>query len=116
MPEMIRRSAGVFALLLLVAFDNRGAESLGPSSRRTGLSISEIMYHPAPREDGRLLEFIEIHNSQAISEDLSGYRISGDVDYKFPEGTMLAAGRFLVVARLATGIVQCHTIQASRCG
>ena len=31
---------------------------LGPSSRRTGLVISEIMYHPKARTDGRNLQFI----------------------------------------------------------
>jgi hypothetical protein len=40
------------------------AEPLGPSSRRTGLVISEIMYHPAARADGKNLEFIEIFNSE----------------------------------------------------
>ena len=31
------------------------AEPLGPSSRRTGLIISEIMYHPKDRADGKVL-------------------------------------------------------------
>ena len=56
------------------------AEPLGPSSRRTGLVISEIMYHPLPRPDGKNLEFIELYNSEAIPADLSGYRLSGDVE------------------------------------
>ena len=99
MPQMMRCFLVAAVLLLSAVIDNLAAEALGPSSRRTGLAISEIMYHPAPRGDGRLLEFIEIYNAQAISEDMSGYRISGDADYKFPEGTVLAAGRFLVVAR-----------------
>src|SRR5688572_11240453 len=101
MPPIVRRSVAAAALLLLAAFGHvvNGSEPLGPSSRRTGLAISEIMYHPAPRGDGRQLEFIEIYNSQAISEDISGYRISGDVDYKFPEDTVVGAGAFLVVAR-----------------
>src|SRR5262249_39639809 len=40
-----------------------GVEPLGPSSRRTGLTISEIMYHPRSRTDGRNLEFIELFNT-----------------------------------------------------
>ena len=32
-------------------------------------------------------------------QDLSGFRIEGDVHYEFPPGTMLQSGGFLVVAR-----------------
>ena len=42
-------------------------EPLGPASRRTGICISEILYHPAQRIDGRELEFIELYNSQPWS-------------------------------------------------
>ena len=30
----------------------------------TGLLITEIMYHPAARADGRHLEFVELYNSK----------------------------------------------------
>jgi regulation of enolase protein 1 (concanavalin A-like superfamily) len=73
-------------------------EPPGPSSRRTGLVLSEIMYHPAARTDGRRMEFIEVLNPQPFFEDISGYSISGDVDYTFPEGTVLKAGAFAVIA------------------
>lgn len=73
-------------------------EPAGPSSRRTGLAISEIMYHPAGRADGRNLEFIEIYNSNPWAEDLSGHRISGDVGYSFPAGTTIPALGYRVVA------------------
>jgi regulation of enolase protein 1 (concanavalin A-like superfamily) len=70
----------------------------GPSSRRTGLVISEIMYHPAPRSDGRNLEFIELFNSQSILADISGCQLSGAVEFTFPPETVLPAGGFVVVA------------------
>ncbi len=73
-------------------------EPLGPSSRNTGLAFTEIMYHPGPRGDGLNLEFIELFNSNPFTEDISGYRISGDIDYKFPPGTILQGGAFLVIA------------------
>jgi hypothetical protein len=73
-------------------------EPLGPSSRRTGLVISEIMYHP-PEIPGLSLEYIEIFNGQDYVEDLSGFRIDGDVHYDFPAGTTLQSGGFLVIAR-----------------
>ena len=74
------------------------AEPLGPSSRRTGLVISEIMYHPLPRSDGRNLEFIELYNSEASPADISGYRLTGDADFVFPTNTVLPALGFLIVA------------------
>lgn len=72
----------------------------GPSSRRTGVAISEILYHPAQRADGRELEFIELFNSQPWAEDLSGWRLSGEVNYLFPQGTMIEGLGRLVVARV----------------
>ncbi len=56
------------------------------------------MYHPTNRPDGRNLEFIEIYNSNPWTEDLSGYRISGDVGYTFPAGTTIAGLSYRVVA------------------
>ncbi len=76
-----------------------GIEPLGPSSRRTGLVISEIMYHPPGRDDGRRTEFIELFNSDSTFVDLAGFRLSGDVDYTFPTTARIPAGGFLVVAQ-----------------
>src|SRR5688500_12806753 len=73
-------------------------ESLGLSSRRTGLVICDIMYHPLPRRDGKNLEFIELFNSEPIPSDISGYNLSGDVDFTFPTNTIVAAQDFLVIA------------------
>lgn len=75
-----------------------GAERLGPSSRRTGIVISEIMYHPSTRTNAGGAEFVEIYNSQPIPENIGGWRLSGDWDYTFALGTILAPGQFLVVA------------------
>ena len=73
-------------------------EPLGPSSRRHGVVISEVMYHPTNRTDGRNLEFVEIFNSQPWFEEMGGWRLSGAIDYTFPSNTVLAARSFLVVA------------------
>ncbi|HXJ76774.1 MAG TPA: lamin tail domain-containing protein, partial [Candidatus Dormibacteraeota bacterium] len=73
-------------------------EPAGPASRRSALVISEIHYHPRPAADSNNLEFIELSNSQLWQEDLSGFRLSGAVQFTFPEGTVLAAGSLLVVA------------------
>jgi len=73
-------------------------EPIGPSSRRSGLVISEIMYNPTNRADLRELEFIEIYNSNPWSENIGGYRLSGEIDYTFPAGTTIGALGYLVVA------------------
>ena len=74
-------------------------EMLGPSSRRTGLVFSEIMYHPRPVPGAIAnLEFIEIYNAGAIFEELKGYEITGGVHYSFPDDRQIQAGQFLVVA------------------
>lgn len=74
------------------------SEPLGPSSRRTPIVISEIMYKPAPPSDSRNLEFIELFNSNPWFHDVSGYRLDGDVKFRFPPNTTIPAGGFLVIA------------------
>jgi hypothetical protein len=44
-------------------------------------------------------EFVELHNSQLWTEDISGYRLSGAMDFEFPANTVIPAGGFLVVAK-----------------
>jgi hypothetical protein len=73
-------------------------EPLGPSSRSTGIVFSEIMYHPRARADGKNLEFVELYNARSVFEDLSGWRLSGDINFTFPEGFHLQAGEFVVIA------------------
>ena len=79
-------------------------EPPGPASRRTGLAISEVMYHPPDRDDGRNLEFLEIYNGRSVAEDLSGWRLSGDIGFVFPDGYELEAGDFVVVAAVPEDI------------
>ncbi|MBN2506026.1 MAG: lamin tail domain-containing protein [Verrucomicrobia bacterium] len=78
-------------------------EPPGPSSRTTGLAITEIMYNPRPVQGGdtnRTLEFLEVYNSKPWAEDLSGFAVDGTVHYDFPSNTVLEAGGYLVVARV----------------
>ena len=75
-------------------------ERLGPSSRKTGLVISEIMYNPrVVTTTNESLQFIELYNSNPWIENISGYAITGSVAYVFPPDTVLPAGGFLVLAR-----------------
>lgn len=82
-----------------------GYESPGPSSRRTGLAITEIMYHPGNRADGRNLEFVELYNSNPFPEDLSGWRLSGEWDFVFPNGTLLPGFAYAVVTANAADLL-----------
>ena len=62
--------AGLAACLAGASAASRTIETPGPCSRRTGLTISEIMYHPADRADKRNLEFIEIYNSDPVDLEI----------------------------------------------
>jgi hypothetical protein len=64
------------------------------------LRITELDYHP--RDEGVVsgdeYEFIEIKNTGATPLSLDGVALTDGVDYEFPDGTTLDAGRFLVLA------------------
>lgn len=89
---------GVLLLFGSAAVAQPTLEAVGPSSRRTPIAISEIMYKPADRADGRNAEFIELYNSNPWPEDVSGYRVSGQIDYVLPVGTTISAQGYLVIA------------------
>ncbi len=71
-------------------------EPLGPSSRRTPLVISEIMYHPT---NGGT-EFIEIYNTHHLPIKLDGFTLGIPLDparfYAFTN-TTLAPGTFIAI-------------------
>lgn len=74
------------------------SRQFSPCSRRTPLTISEIMYHPANFGDSNNYEFIEVFNTAPVGLDISGFRIAGDVGYTFPSNTTLEARGYIVVA------------------
>lgn len=88
-----------------VADDATPTEPPGPSSRRTGLEVSEVTYHPAARSKGRILESVEIHNSQPWFQDVHGFRLAGDIDFTFPPNTILPSNAFVVFARVAADLI-----------
>ena len=79
-------------------------EPIGPASRRSGIVISEILYHPAQRLDGREIEFVELYNSQPWAEDVSDWRLSGDIDFVFPAGASVPGNGYLVVGRVPADV------------
>ena len=70
--------------------------SLPQPVRDAVVVFSEIHYHPAG--DDYALEYIELHNLMATDVDMSNWRLLGDVDFDFPEGTVISPGDYLVVA------------------
>ncbi len=80
-------------------------EPLGPSSRKTGIVFSEIMWKPAPRTDGNNVEFLEIYNTTPWFQDIGGYQIvCADMNYTFPSNTIIPGGAFFVIAASPQGI------------
>ena len=77
-----------------------GIANTAPSATITALvnqlRITELLFRPTGGSD---FEFVELQNTGALSIDLSGVRFTGGIDYQFPAGTSLAAGRFMVVSR-----------------
>lgn len=64
------------------------------------LVISEIMYHPA-EEDAAIErhEFVEIHNRTDAAIELLGWRLSGEISYKFPSGASIPPFGYRVIAK-----------------
>lgn len=72
--------------------------------------INEIQFHRAPRSvqgepiTPRDEEWIELYNRGQVEVDLSGWRMVDAVAFEFPEGTVLAAQDYLVVAKDAQAL------------
>jgi hypothetical protein len=63
--------------------------------------FNEIMYHPLTNESQ--LEWVELQNQMAVDMDISRWRLDGGISFSFPEGTVIRAGGYLVVAATPTG-------------
>lgn len=76
--------------------------------------ISEIMVHRAPRSEAgqpfteRDEEWIELFNRGEVAVDLGGWQLSDAVAFTLPEGTTLAPGAYLVLARDAEALQAAH--------
>ncbi|PYJ97404.1 MAG: hypothetical protein DME23_15695, partial [Verrucomicrobia bacterium] len=93
-----------------ISFVRPPPEPIGPSTRHGPVIISEIMYHPTNRADGLNLEFIELFNSNPYFEEISGFRLTGDVDFTFPSDSVLAARSYLVIAAVPTDMQSVYGI------
>jgi concanavalin A-like lectin/glucanase superfamily protein/lamin tail-like protein/CotH protein/Ig-like domain-containing protein len=114
-------NAGTYVLVASNSFGTRQSQPAGvtvapretsePSSRRTGMVFSEIMYKPASRTDTQNVEFVEIHNTNPWFHDVGGYRIVADeLTYTFAPGTTIPAQGYFVIAASPAGMQNVYGI------
>ncbi|MEJ6580311.1 MAG: lamin tail domain-containing protein [Akkermansiaceae bacterium] len=80
--------------------------SLNSPVFRRPIVINEVHYHPSNGENTG--EFIELFNNGASAVDLSGWTINDDVDFLMADGTTLAAGANLVIAKNRAEFLALH--------
>ncbi|HEV7924489.1 MAG TPA: lamin tail domain-containing protein, partial [Verrucomicrobiae bacterium] len=86
-------------------------DAIGPSSRMTPIVFSEIMWKPAPRTDGKNLEYLEIYNSNPWFQDISSYQVTcADMNYRFATGATIPGGGYLVLAAAPADIESVYGI------
>ncbi len=73
-------------------------EPPGPSRRTGPFAITEIMHSPAPPFTNET-EFVEIYNSNPFPEEIGGYRLTGEIDFTFPEGMQVAGNAYILIAK-----------------
>ena len=62
----------------------------------SSVAFNEIMYHSASNET--LLEWVELRNQMAVDVDISGWSITGGIQFTFASNTIVRGGGFKVVA------------------
>jgi regulation of enolase protein 1 (concanavalin A-like superfamily) len=89
-------------------------EPVGPSSRKTGIVISEIMWKPAPRADSNNVEFLEIYNSCPFFQDISSYQVTcADMNFTFPANTIIPGGGYFVLAASPQAIANVYGVTSN---
>ncbi len=88
-------------LLAVVLLAGNLLGQIGQVSGGDSITISEVMTRNEhyPDKNGRLLDYIELHNPSDHEVDISGYKITDKIDdlgYTFPQGTTIPAGGYLL--------------------
>ncbi|MGQ9589817.1 MAG: lamin tail domain-containing protein [Planctomycetota bacterium] len=73
--------------------------------------VSEIHYRPS---EGDEFEFLELHNWGSQEVDLSGWRISEGVRLRFPSGTKIAGGGYIVLCGFPSYVASWYGIPESK--
>lgn len=85
-------SSVLYSLIVLLT-----AVSVGSSQASADVVINEIFYNSP--DDLNDLEYVELVNSGEKEVDVSNWRLSGEIKFKFPSGTILKPGQFVVIAK-----------------
>lgn len=86
--------------LTLTLSDAATLTALFEENNAPQVAINEIHYHPSSAQGNEdRYEFIELANTGDAAADLSGYSISGAVQFTFPADTQLNAHGYLVLAK-----------------
>lgn len=99
-----QRTFNINSRPLAIGYLKPSPEPIGPATRRGPFVISEVMYHPTNRFDGRNIEFIEVYNSNPWFEEMGGFKISGAVEFTFPTNFVLQAQSYAVVAAVPSDL------------
>ncbi|MFH1742013.1 MAG: lamin tail domain-containing protein, partial [bacterium] len=91
----MRKHYSPLALLVVFTFSALSGDA------HADVVISEIFYHP--ESDCETEEYIELFNRGNDVVDLSGWAFIEGVTYRFPQGTTIEPGEYLVVCRDAQG-------------
>jgi hypothetical protein len=93
---LVTMSIRLATTLLALEVACLAALSIRSSAADSIVVFNEIHYHPAKNDHSK--EFIELFNQNTVDVDMSGWRLSGGVDFAFPEGTIIEGRSLLVVA------------------
>lgn len=72
------------------------------------LLISEVMYHP--NDPNESLEYIELYNDRAVTEDLGRWAFTQGIGFEFPADAMLAPKSYVVIARDPSGVEAAYAL------
>lgn len=72
---------------------------------RGELVVSELLYSPAAGAGGERGEYLKLRNRGDAAVDVSGWHFDRGIEFVFPEGSVIGAGEYLVVAKDAEYLV-----------
>jgi len=89
-------TACAFFLFPPLSAQNTDAVPDTTSAADSVITFNEIMYHPT--KDDTSGEWLELYNQMSINMDISNWRITGGIDFRFPTNTTFPANSYLIVA------------------
>jgi hypothetical protein len=98
MLKLVLLALATCAFLLFPPLFAQNADSVPDttSAADSVITFNEIMYRPG--KDDPAGEWIELYNQMSINMDISNWRLTGGIDFRFPTNTTFAANSYLVVA------------------